>query len=252
MKPALDMRKVRDPMFHHEQAALKKLGLPQDGTYRWCKSAWHDSIPGAFQITVAIYLGLKTSGKYKGCPKYDSKSRVTTIVVPSEIKASQEAYEAATGNCHECQGTRFDHSYTAETKFCRVCKGTGTSSTKRLVVIPPPVPGPPTTPSKRLGPDLQGKTYRELGLTLLAEITGDPKTSATIDALESVVRLLLIGSLDGKISCHNHGVYSLANNSEVVGVVANLNLTQTPSAVAVIGELRRRIDRHLRHYLEDV
>jgi hypothetical protein len=123
-----------DPMRHHERAGLRKIGNPYG--YRWCRSEVFDGVPGAFKLTFARHHGIRTKGKAKGWPKFDMKTAATTIVLPADIKAEQAAYEAETGNCHCCQGTKRESSGWSITDGqrwvpCRECKGAGLSKEKR-------------------------------------------------------------------------------------------------------------------------
>ena len=88
-----------------------------------------DAPDAAFIVTGGVPRLLKT-GPRKGYPIWDRKAATEVVVTRAEVDAAEAAYEAKTGRCRRCAGSKVhmtkasvEHGVTYST--CWRCKGTG-------------------------------------------------------------------------------------------------------------------------------
>lgn len=83
----------------------------------------------AFIVTGGVPRVLK-SGPRKGAKAWDRKAATEVVVTRAEVAAEEAAYEAATGKCRRCAGSKV-HMTASSTERgvtysrCWRCKGTG-------------------------------------------------------------------------------------------------------------------------------
>jgi len=114
-----DERKRKDWL---NLAAMAKLTNP-DPTWHWC--SW-ESVNGGQSVK-----GSATTEKKSGGMKWLPKSEHDTVIVSdADLQAQRDKYEAETGNCSECEGTKeqwagWNHETGHKWKPCTKCGATG-------------------------------------------------------------------------------------------------------------------------------
>lgn len=113
-------------MIFVEEVAKRKLNAPAD----WRMFAWelvgktNDVI-----ITGGVPVGEYKKGPRKGNPKWEMPGEKVVVTRAEEV-AEKQAWEASTGHCAECQGTKqqwagWSNQSGTRYKPCTRCKATG-------------------------------------------------------------------------------------------------------------------------------
>lgn len=109
-----------------EVVARRKLGVGDD----WLMHGW-EVVGNTDDLIVrgGVPVGLCSRGPRKGRPKWAGKSD-SVVVTRAEERAERLKYEADTGKCHECQGTKETWAgWNCDTgdkyRPCRRCNATG-------------------------------------------------------------------------------------------------------------------------------
>lgn len=122
----------------YELVAKAKYNLPDEWhIYRWEALG----IPGQRSdvLVTGAVAPLKTRGKRKGqrnWSKLDKSTKMQGAITNAEIEAFLSAYEASSGNCHECEGSKEQWAGWSATEGnryvpCRRCGATGLAPEKR-------------------------------------------------------------------------------------------------------------------------
>lgn len=109
---------------HIEAAARRKLGASEDWQAYQC-----EAVGGDYIVVGSVPVGVFASGPRKGKPKWKGDGK-KVIIHGAEVEAEIVRYMEATGNCHNCFGTKEEFlswSVAEGTKKCpcSVCGGSG-------------------------------------------------------------------------------------------------------------------------------